>query len=65
MTDNMFDLLNEFKEITEKSWIKGVNNTLSGVGMTFENELDKKPDSDSFPDFKDIEIKCSQRFSNY
>lgn len=65
MTDNMFDLLNKFNEITEKSWIKGVNNTLSGVGMTFENELGKKPDSDPFPDFKDIEIKCSQRFSNY
>lgn len=62
---NVEKLLNEFQNIYQKKWVKGVNNNTSSVGLTFEKMLNKKIDSDIFPDYKDIEIKCSQRFSRY
>lgn len=58
-------LIKKFKEISEKGFIKGVNNLNNGVGLTFEEQLGKKADSEFFPDYKGIEIKCSQRFSRY
>lgn len=65
METNVEKLLQEFQKIYLKKWVKGVNNNTSSVGLTFEKLLHKKIDSDIFPDYKDIEIKCSQRFSKY
>lgn len=65
MEKNIKKLLHEFNIINSMQWIKGVNNNLSSVGNTFESLLRKKADSEIFPDYFDIEIKCSQRFSNY
>ena len=59
------DLLEEFKKINKKRWIKSVNNNRNGVGMTFEKELNKSPDALYFPDYAGIEIKCTSRFSKY
>jgi len=51
--------------ISEKKWVKGINNSNNSVGLTFEALLNKNPDSMYFPDYYGIEIKCSQRFSRY
>lgn len=59
------NLIEEFKKIANKGWIKGVNNRIGSVGLTFEKELGKKPDSMYFPDYQGIEIKCTTRYSKY
>lgn len=46
-------------------WIQGINTFTNSVGLTFETLLNKKSDSLFFPDYKGIEIKCTQRFSRY
>lgn len=59
-------IINEFEKINEKGYVKGVNNNLlNSCGLTFESLLDIKPNSNKEPDYKDIEIKTSTRFSNY
>lgn len=65
MKKEQYELIKKFKEIAEKRWIKGVNNSTNSVGLTFESLLSKNPDSMYFPDYHGIEIKCSQRFSRY
>lgn len=65
MSHNYHKLLEEFKNITNKMWIKGINDYTNSVGLTFENLLGKKSDSMYFPDYRGIEIKCTQRFSHY
>ena len=58
-------LINEFKRISKKRYIRGVNNAIGAIGLTFEKELDKKADSLYFPDYYGTEIKCTSRFSRY
>ncbi|MBQ9071638.1 MAG: MvaI/BcnI restriction endonuclease family protein [Bacilli bacterium] len=65
MDENCKNLLEEFKTISKKRWIKGINNFTNSAGLTFETLLDKKADSLYFPDYQGIEIKCTQRFSRY
>lgn len=65
MTKEEQQLIKKFIEISDKKWIKGINNITNSVGLTFENQLNKNPDSMYFPDYYGIEIKCSQRFSRY
>ena len=65
MNENYKDLINEFKLICQKKWIKGINNYTNSVGLTFEDLLNKQADSMFFPDYNGIEIKCTQRFSRY
>lgn len=66
MNQNLKELVNEFKKINNKSYIKGINNNeINSAGLTFERLLGKKNDSLLFPDYKDIEIKCTNRFSRY
>jgi len=65
MEENYKNLIEKFKEIADKKWIKGINNSTNSVGLTFESMLSKNPDSMYFPDYNGIEIKCSQRFSRY
>ncbi len=59
------NLINEFKKITVQKWIKGINQGTNSGGMTFESLIRKKPDSIFFPDYKGIEVKCTQRFSRF
>ena len=40
MQDKKYEnLITKFKKISEKGWIKGVNNFTSAVGNTFEKEI--------------------------
>lgn len=65
MKEQKYEIIEKFKSIADKKWIKGINNTTNSVGLTFESLLEKKPDSMYLPDYYGIEIKCSQRFSRY
>ena len=64
--DNFNELIKRFKIINKQRYVKGVNNNnINSCGITFEKLIGKNTDSMFFPDFKDIEIKCKQRFSRY
>ena len=63
--ENIHKFLEEFKRINKKGYIKSVSKSFGSVGLTFEKELGKSADSLYFPDYYGIEIKCSNRFSNY
>lgn len=65
MEENYEELLKKFKVISKSKWMQGINNYTNSAGLTFESLLDKKADSMFFPDYKGIEIKCTQRFSRY
>lgn len=65
MNKNFGILLREFKTIAKKRWIKGVSNGHGNIGLTFENELGKKVDTNYSPDYNDIELKCTTRFSRF
>lgn len=65
MDNNIKKLLEKFDIINKKGWIEGVSNNPSSVGLTFERELEKKVDTKHQPDFEDIEIKCTQRYSHF
>ena len=61
----MKELIAQFNKIVAKRWVPSVNKGLGSVGLTFENELNKNPDSLFFPDYYGIEIKCTTRFSKF
>lgn len=63
--ENMKNLLEKFKEISRKGWIKSIDKGTGSVGLTLERILDKKPDDLYFPDYEGIEIKCTTRFSKF
>lgn len=65
MDENSEKLVTLFHKINKKGYIKSVCNTWGSIGLTFEKEIGKVPDSTYNPDFKDIEIKCTSRFSEY
>ena len=66
MNNDFNEIINLFKKINERGYIKGKNNNLlNSCGLTFESLLNKKADSMFFPDYKNIEIKCKQRYSRY
>src|SRR5574344_2065848 len=62
---NIESLMNKFKSISEQGWISGINSNMNSVGLTFEKLLNKNADSSIFPDYRDIEIKCTQRYSGF
>ena len=55
------EITKEFERISNKGWIKGINNNTNSVGLTFEKELGKTTDSLIFPDYHGIEIKRTAR----
>lgn len=59
------NLTNKFRCIADKRWIKSVSKGHGTVGLTFEHELGKKVDTGYTPDYEDIEIKCSTRYSRH
>ena len=65
MNESFNDLINEFNIISKKGWIPSVSNSFGSIGLTFKKEIGKKVDSLYFPDYKNIEIKCTSRFSRY
>ncbi|MBQ7140324.1 MAG: MvaI/BcnI restriction endonuclease family protein [Bacilli bacterium] len=65
MNENFENLIEKFKVIARKRWIKGVTKGYGNVGLTFENELGKKIDTNYTPDYKNIEIKSTTRFSRF
>ena len=65
MKDNSLELIDLFKKVAEKRWIRGVGKSWGDIGLTFEHEIGKLPDSTYNPDYKDIEIKCSSRYSQF
>jgi len=65
MDTNFKELLEEFKKIANKKWIKCGCSGHGNVGLTFENALNKKADTNYTPDYKNIEIKCTTRYSRF
>lgn len=66
MSKKYYDnLLDNFKRISSKCWIKSVNHNHGGIGVTFERELDKKSDALFLPDYEGIELKCTTKYSKY
>ncbi len=65
INDDLKKLVNEFKRISNKKWIKNNYKSFGAVGNTFEKELGKNADSTYFPDYYGIEIKCTSKFSKY
>ena len=58
-------IIQEFKKIKEKGWIKSIRRGPTGVGATFEKELRLKENQMTFPDFFGIEIKTKRNKMNY
>ena len=65
MKQSFKDLTEAFKIIASKKWIPSSYKSHGSIGLTFEKELNKNADSLYFPDFQDIEIKCTSAFSRY
>jgi len=66
MLDNDFrSIIDKFNIISNKGWLKAINNSLGAIGLTFEHELNKEPDNEFFPDYNSVEIKCLGRYSRY
>ena len=56
MTDEVKKLIDDFKIITNKKWIKSISKSFGSIGITFEKELGKNPDALYFPDYYGTEI---------
>lgn len=65
MDENSAKLIAKFTNISKKGWIKSTGNGWGSIGLTFEHEIGKEPDSKYLPDFENIELKCSSRYSRY
>ena len=65
MDKDIKKLVEEFKRISNKGWIKSSSNSYGAVGNVFEKELGKQADTLYFPDYYGIEIKCTTRYSKY
>lgn len=62
--NNINDLKEKFLEIKNQKWIKSVNNSTSGIGLTFEKLLGKERESFEIPDYNGIEIKTHSSTSD-
>lgn len=65
MTEEVKKLIDDFKIIANKKWIKSISKSFGSIGITFEKELGKNPDALYFPDYYGTEIKCVSRYSRY
>ena len=59
----MQELQEKFNEISKKGYIKGIYNSLSSIGRTFENELNLPMNKECIPDYYGIEIKTRRTYS--
>ena len=65
MNEEVKKVVDNFKIIANKKWIKSVSKSFGSIGITFEKELNKNPDALYFPDYYGTEIKCVSRYSRY
>lgn len=65
MDNNSKKLVEVFRRVHKQGWIQDIGQSWGGIGLTFEKAIGKLPDSKYEPDFNDIEIKCSSRYSRY
>lgn len=65
MNNDIEKLIEQFQIISKKEWIPSISKSFGSIGLTFEKELGKKPDSMYFPDYYGIEIKCTSILSKY
>ena len=63
MKEKFLELQKEFYKIRGKGYIRGIYNSSSSIGRTFENELNLSMNKESVPDFKGIEIKTRRPYS--
>ena len=60
------DIMHLFMNISSKGYVKAINNNpYNSCGLTFEHLLNINTNCSIFPDYKEIEIKTSTRFSNF
>ena len=63
ITTTMKKLKEEFERISKQGYIKGIYNSLSSIGRTFENELNLPMNKECVPDYYGIEIKTRRTYS--
>ena len=63
MKEEIRNLKNEFERIKNKGYIKGITNSYSSIGRTFENELNLPENTFSVPDYYGIELKARRTYS--
>ena len=56
------ELEQQFERISQKGYIKGIYNSSSSIGRTFENELNLPRNKECVPDYKGIEIKTRRTY---
>lgn len=64
MDKDFNSLMEKFKAIKGKGWIKTIRKGPTGIGKTFESLLGKQEDCFSIPDYFDIEIKTKRYSTN-
>lgn len=65
MDNNFEKLLCIFELIKNKGWIRSNTKSTGAIGITFERELGLFENHSFYPDYKDIEIKCSSKRTLY
>ena len=65
MTEEEKELINHFKIINNKGFIKSTTKSFGGIGLVFEKELGKQSDAMFFLDYHGIELKCISEKSKY
>lgn len=63
MEEQFLNLQKKFNHISKKGYIKGIYNTSSSIGRTFENELGLEMNKESIPDYQNIEIKTRRGYT--
>lgn len=63
MNEQFLKLQKEFNRISKKGYIRGIYNTPSSIGRTFENELGLEMNKESIPDYQNIEIKTKRGYT--
>lgn len=63
INETINQLQEEFEKISKKGYIRGIYNSYSSIGRTFENELNLPMNKDGVPDYHGIEIKTRRTYS--
>ena len=63
MDKSFIKLYKQFEKIKEKGYIKGIYNSYSSIGRTFESELGLDMNKECVPDYEGIEIKTKRPYS--
>ena len=63
MKEKFEKLYNKFRIISDKKYIKGIYNSPSSIGRTFEFQLGLEMNKENEPDYEGIEIKTRRTYS--